>query len=214
MAIDLLEQIHPHIKDSIYPLRTELPDWRMKEGDIPDGGSASLHDKSWTSIRIPFQWGKYDKTYWFRETITISQNFSGKPLVLILDFPEALLYLNGKPYHGIDRNHKEILICEKSKLNEQFIIAIQAYSGRKHEHNTFSFAQLAVLDTTASRLDSALTVLQDLDKLIDHGSFESKKIRDLIHRTLIFLKYFKPGSEEYPNAIRRAYNFLLNPLQT
>jgi len=214
MAIDLLEQIHPHIKDSIYPLRTELSDWRMKEEDIPDGGSASLHDKSWTSIRIPFQWGKYDKTYWFRETITITPNFSGKPLVLILDFPEALLYLNGKPYHGIDPHHKEILICEKSKLNEQFVVAIQAYSGRKHEHNTFSVAQLAVLDTTARRLDSALTVLQDLDKLIDHGSFESKKIRDLIHRTLIFLKYFKPGSEEYPNAIRRAYNFLLNTLET
>jgi len=214
MAIDLLEQIHPHIKDSIYPVRTELPDWRMKEGDIPDGGSTSLHDKSWTSIRIPFQWGKYNKTYWFRETITVTPNFAGKPLVLLLDFPEALLYLNGKPYHGIDPHHKEILICERSKLNEQFIIAIQASSGRKHEHNTFSFAQLAVLDTTASRLDSALTVLQELDKLIDHGSFESKKIRDLIHRTLIFLKYFKPGSEEYPNAIRRAYNFLLNTLET
>jgi alpha-mannosidase len=214
MAIDLLEQIHPHIKDSIYPVRTELPDWRMKEGNIPDGGSASLHDKSWTSIRVPFQWGKYDKTYWFRETITITPDFSGKPLVLLLDFPEALLYLNGKPYHGIDRHHKEILICEKSKLNEQFVIAIQAYSGRTHEHNTLSCAQLAVLDTTARRLDSALTVLQELDKLIDHGSYESKKIRDLIHRTLIFLKYFKPGSEEYPNAIRRAYNFLLNTLET
>ena len=37
MAIDVLEQIHPHIKDSIYPLRTALPDWRMKEGDIPEG---------------------------------------------------------------------------------------------------------------------------------------------------------------------------------
>jgi alpha-mannosidase len=214
MAIDLLEQIHPFIKDSIYPLRTPLPDWRMKEGDIHDGGSASLHDKSWTSIRIPFQWGKYDKTYWFRQTITITPDFSGKPLVLLLDFPEALLYLNGKPYHGIDHNHKEILICEKSKLNEQFVIAIQAYSGRKQEHTEFSVSELAVLDTTARRLDSALTVLQDLDKLIDHGSYESKKIRDLIHRTLIFLKYFKPGSEEYPNAIRRAYNFLLNTLDT
>ncbi len=214
MAIDLLEQIHPHIKDSIYPLRITLPDWRMKEGDIPDAASTSLHDKSWTSIRVPFQWGKYDKTYWFRQTITITQNFSGKPLVLLLDFPEALLYIDGKPYHGIDFNHKEVLICEKAKLNEQFIVAIQAYSGRKYEHNTFSFAELAVLDTTARRLDSALTVLQELDKLIDHGSYESKKIRDLIHRTLIFLKYFKPGSDEYPNAIRRAYNFLLNTLET
>jgi alpha-mannosidase len=213
MAIDLLEQIHPHIKDSIYPLRIPLPDWRMKEGDIPDGESVSLHDKSWASIRVPFQWGKYDKTFWFRTTITITPDLSGKPLVLLLDFPEALLYLNGKPFHGIDHHHKEILICEKSKLHEQFVIALQAYSGRKSEHNTFSFAQLAVLDTTARRLDSAITVLQELDKLIEHGSYESKKIRDLIHRTLIFLKYFKPGSEEYPNAIRRAYNFLLNTLE-
>ena len=212
MAIDLLEQIHLHIKNSIYPLRTAFPDWRMKEGDIPDAESVSLHDKSWTSIRIPFHWGKYDKTYWFRQAITVAPDYSGKPLVLLLDFPEALLYLNGKPHHGIDHNHKEILICEKSKLNEQFVVAIQAYSGRKHEHTNFSAAELAVLDTTARRLDSALTVLQELDKLIDHGSYESKKIRDLIHRTLIFLKYFKPGSEEYPNAIRRAYNFLLNTL--
>ena len=186
----------------------------MKEGDIPDAESVSLHDKSWTSIRIPFHWGKYDKTYWFRQTITITPEYSGKPLVLLLDLPEALLYLNGKPHQGIDHNHKEILICEKSKPNEQFVIAIQAYSGRKHEHTSFSTAELAVLDTTARRLDSALTVLQELDKLIDHGSYESKKIRDLIHRTLIFLKYFKPGSEEYPNAIRRAYNFLLNTLDT
>ena len=186
----------------------------MKEGDIPDGGTAFLNNKSWTSIRIPFQWGKYDQTYWFRETITIAPNFSGKPLVVLLDFPEALLYLNGKPFHGIDHHHKEILICEKSKPNEQFVLAIQAYSRRTHEHSSFSFAELAVLDTTARRLDSALTVLQELDKLIDHGSYESKKIRDIIHRTLIFLKYFKPGSEEYPNAIRRAYNFLLNTLDT
>ena len=165
-------------------------------------------------FEFPFNGESTIKRYWFRQTVTITPNFSGKPLVLLLDFPEALLYLNGKPYHGIDANHKEILICEKSKLNKQFIIAIQAYSGRKREHTTFSGAELAVLDTIARQLDSALTVLQELDKLLDHGTYESKMIRDLIHRTLIFLKYFKPGSEEYPNAIRRAYNFLLNTLDT
>jgi alpha-mannosidase len=214
MAIDLLEQIFPHIKNSIYPLRVALPDWRMKESDVPDGASVSLVDKSWTSIRVPFQWGKYDKTCWFRLTIKVTPEFAGKPLVLLLDFPEALLYLNGKPHHGIDQHHKEILICEKSRLGEQFHIAIQAYSGRKHEHNTFAYAKLAVLDTTARRLDSGLTVLQEVDKLMEHGSQESREIRELIRRTLIFLKYFKPGSEEYPNAIRRAYNFLLNTLET
>ena len=214
MAIDLLEQIHPFIKDSIYPVRTILSDWKMKEGDVPYAASVPLNDKSWTSIRIPFHWGKYDRTYWFRQTITVTEKFAGKPLVLLLDFPEALLYLNGKPFHGINQYHNEILICEKSKLNERFVIAVQAYSGRKHEHNIFGIAELAVLDTTARRLDSALNVLHDLEKYVDHGSDDSKEIRDLIRRTLIFLKYFRPGSEEYPNAIRRAYNFLLNTLET
>ena len=214
MAIDLLDQIHPSIKGSIYPLRTALLDWRMKEGDIPDAASVSLKDKSWTSIRTPFQWGKYNKTYWFRHTITVTPEFAGKPLVLLLDFPEALLFLNGKPFHGIDKYHKEILICEKSRINEQFVIAIQALSGRKNEAHIFQPAELAVLDTTARRLDSGLNVLQDLDKSMEHGSQESREIRELIRRTLVFLKYFKPGSDEYPNAIRRAYNFLLNTLET
>lgn len=214
MAIDLLEQIHPQIKDSIYPARLILPDWKMKEGDVPNAASVSLNDKSWTSIRIPFQWGKYDKTYWFRQTFTITEKFVGKPLVLLLDFPEALIYLNGKPFQGIDQHHHEVLICEKSKLNEQFVIAIQAYSGRKNEHNLFGLAELAVLDTTARRLDSGLSILHELEKFLDHGSDESKEVRDLIRRTLVFLKYFRPGSEEYPNAIRRGYNFLLNTLET
>ncbi len=214
MAIDLLEQIHPHIRKSIYPIRMTLQDWRMKEGDTPYATSVSLNDRSWTSIRIPFQWGKFDKTYWFRQTIKVTPEFVGKPLVLLFDFPEALLYLNGKPYHGIDQHHKEILICTKSKLNEQFVVAIQAYSGRKHGHNTFALAELAVLDTTARQLDSGLSILQDLDKLMEHNSQESREIRELVRRTLVFLKYFKPGSEEYPNAIRRSYNFLLNTLET
>jgi alpha-mannosidase len=214
MALDLLEQILPHVKDSIYPSRTTLFDWKMKEGDHPEAASPTLNDKSWGSIRIPFQWGKYDKIYWFRYTLKVTQEFAGKPLALLLDFPEALLFLNGKPYHGVDRQHQEIWITEKAKLDEQFVIAIQAYSGRRHEHNTFARAELAVLDATARRLASGLLVLQEIDKLVDHGSQESKDIRELIRHTLVYLKYFRPGSEEYPNAIRRAYNFLLNTLET
>ena len=214
MAIDLLEQIYPHIKNSIYPIRIQIPDWKMKEGDVPQAASISFNDRSWTSIRIPFLWGKFDKTFWFRQTIKVDQTLAGKPLVLLVDFPQALLYLNGKPFHGIDCNHREILLCEKSKLNDQYFIAIQAYSGRTQNHHIFSSVELAVLDTTARRFYSALNVLQDLEKLVEHNSLESKEIRDLIRRTLIFLKYFKPGSEEYPNAIRRAYNFLLNTLET
>lgn len=211
---DLFEQILPHIKNSIYPFRSTLFDWKMKEGDHPEAISPSLNDRSWTSIRIPFLWGKFNRIFWFRHTFTITPEFAGKPLVMLFDFPEALLFLNGKPHHGIDQHHQEVRFTEKAKLNEQFTVAIQAYSGRKQDHDTFARADLAVLDSTARRLASGLLVLQELFKLMEHGSQESKDIHELIHNTLIYLKYFRPGSEEYPNAIRRAYNFLLNTLET
>lgn len=213
MAIDLLEQIFPHIKNSIYPVRESLSDWKMKETNAPNAQSVTLNDKPWISIRIPFQWGKFNQTCWFRKKIKITQPYANKSVVLLLDFSAALLYVNGKPFHGIDKNHNEILLCEKAKLDEEYLIAIEAFNVHKNEQITFATAEIAVIDPTARRLYNAITALLEVDKMMEHGSFESKEIRELIRRTLIFLKYFKPGSEEYPNAIRRGYNFLLSTLE-
>ncbi|MGB2869197.1 MAG: glycoside hydrolase family 38 C-terminal domain-containing protein [Bacteroidota bacterium] len=214
MAIDLLEQILPHIENAIYPQRLPLPDWRMKEGDLEGAHLASFKDKSWLPIRVPFVWGKFDKTFWFRQSLNLPHEFSGKPIVLRLDFPDALLYVNGEPYQGIDREHREVLLTPKGKSNQHFLLAVQAYSRRTREHTTFGRAELAVLNSTARGLFHALTALHELDKLFEHGSQESRDIRELIRRTLIFLKYFKPEGEEYPNAVERAYHFLLTSLET
>lgn len=212
MVIDLLEQILPSIKNSIYPVKKELLDWKMKQGNIREGAAVKLNVSSWTPIRIPFQWGTPNKIFWFRNTITITEELAGKPLVLLLDFADAILFINGKPHQSIDKNHKEAIITEKARLNEQYVVAVQAYSGNQTELNNFSFAEIAVLDPIARRLSSGLSALYELEKILEHGSDEIKEVRELIRRTLIFLKYFRPGSEEYPNAIRRAYTFLTNAI--
>jgi alpha-mannosidase len=208
MALDLLEVILPHIRNSIYRQRLSLPDWKMKEGDVEHAASPSLNDKNWTPIRIPFQWGKYDKTFWFRQTVEVPSSFAGKPLALLLQFPEAQLYLNGKPYQGLDAHHTEVFLTSRARTAEAFHVAVEAYSGRKKDQNTFATAELVTVDSDARRLHSALTVLHELDKLLEHGSSESKDIREIIRRTLVFLKYFKPESDAYPGQIARAYREL------
>lgn len=214
MHTDLLMQTLPFVKSHIHPASIPLPDWKLKEGDILNGMLPSLNDATWWKYTIPAPWGGYDKTAWFRNTLVIPENFAGKRLGLLLDISDALLYVNGKPFHGIDKQHQEVLLTEKARTNQAFHLAIEAYSGRKKELSTFSGAHLVVINPIARALYHGLLALHDLEKIFGPSSGESKEIKELTRQTLIFLKYFKPDGEEYPNAIGRAYGFLTRTLQT
>ncbi|MBI3789093.1 MAG: alpha-mannosidase, partial [Ignavibacteriales bacterium] len=213
MAIDLLNQILPFVKEHIYLSRIPLQDWKLKEGEIGNASSPKLKDASWKNYTIPAPWGGFDKTVWFRKQISIPENFAGKQVALTLELSEALVYINGKPHHGVDQNHQEILLTTKARAHQLFTIAIQAYSGRSRELNSFNSAHLAVLNPTARALYHGLNALHEVEKISGHNTNESKEMRELIRQTLIFLKYFKPDGEEYPNAIGRAYEFLIKTLE-
>ncbi|HTY36961.1 MAG TPA: glycoside hydrolase family 38 C-terminal domain-containing protein [Bacteroidota bacterium] len=214
MHTDLLAQTLPFVKSHTHQAALPLSEWKLKEGDIPNGGAPSLNDNAWWKYTIPAPWGGYDKTVWFRSRVTIPEEFAGKRVGLLIDLADALLYVNGKPYQGIDKNHQEVLLTEKARTNQTFLIAIEAYSGRKKELSTFNSAHLVVINPIARALHNGLTALHDLEKLLGPSSPETKEIKELIRQTLIFLKYFKPDGEEYPNAIGRAYNFLTRTLDT
>lgn len=214
MAIDLLNQTLPQIKSHIYSASIPLPDWKLKDGSFPNAASPSLNDAAWWNYTIPAPWGGYDKTAWFRKRISIPEQFAGKHVALLLDLPESLIYVNGKPYQGVDAHHQEVLLTTRARANQSFLVAIEAYSGRKKDLSTFNSAELVVLNPTARALYHSLVALHELEKTVGQSSSESKEIRELIRQTLVFLKYFKPEGEEYPNAIGRAYNFLLRTVES
>lgn len=211
---DLLTQTLPFIKSHIHPASFPLSDWKLKEGDLPNGGSTSLNDTIWWNYTIPAPWGGYDKTVWFRKRLRIPEEFAGKRLGLLFDISDAHLYVNGKPYQGIDKYHQEALLTDKARVNQSFLLALEAYSGRRKELSTFNSAQLVVINPIARALYNGLTALHDLEKILGQSSPEAKDIKELIRQSLIFLKYFKPDGEEYPNAIGRSYNFLTRILET
>ena len=214
MAVDLLSQILPSLKSHIYPASISLTDWKLREGHYSTAFAPKLNDFSWKSHTIPAPWGGYDKTAWFRRQVVIPLEFAGKQVVLLLDIPESLVYVNGKAFQGVDQNHQEILLTTKARTGQSFFVAIEAYSGRKKEQSIFHSAKLAVVNPTARALYFGLSALHELEKILGPSATEAKEIRELIRQTLIFLKYFKPEGEEYPNAIGRAHSFLMRTLET
>jgi len=214
MTLELLDQTLPFVKNHIYPQRIPLPDWKMREGDIPGASETNFNDKAWRTIQVPFPWGGYDKMAWFRRSVVVPPEFSGKPIALLIDLPESLLYLNGNPHFGIDAQHQEVPLSAKARGNQHYLVAIQSYSGRSIVPTSFQNAELAVVYPPARSLFYALKTLRELAQIYGTATAEGKEIREIIRRTLIFLKYFKPEGEEYPNAIGRALNFLIGALGT
>ena len=78
MAFDLLEQILPHVANAVYPASIPLTHWKVKESDLADASAVSLKDKSWADFAVPSFWGGYDRTAWFRTTVTIPAQLSGQ----------------------------------------------------------------------------------------------------------------------------------------
>jgi alpha-mannosidase len=212
MAVDLLPQILPHVKAHIYPSSIPLSDWKMREGELKNAFLQKLPDFSWKAITLPSHWAGYDKTVWFRRLVAVPPEFAGKTVALLIDVQEGLVYVNGTPRQGVDINHPEVILTDRARKNQPFFVAIEASSGRKKELSTFAKAMLAVVNPTARSLYYGLNALHELEKALGPSASETKDIKEIIRQTLIFLKYFKPEGEEYPNAIGRALNFLTRTL--
>ena len=143
MAIDLLDQILPHIKEAIYSSRIALPDWKMKEGDMQQDASTLSGDKGWALVRIPFQWAKPEKRVFFRQTIQIPESFHGQPVALLADFPGASAFVDGHFRFGFDSHSHEIFLTGKAKNQQKFVVTLQAQKPKNSDLIQFINADLA-----------------------------------------------------------------------
>ncbi|MBI5475014.1 MAG: alpha-mannosidase [Ignavibacteriae bacterium] len=212
MNVPLYTEILGHIKDHIYPNSVPLPHWRMKEGEVRDAALPSLNDKRWKDFYVTQHWGGYDKTVWFRQLVTVPANLAGRPLVLVVDLPEGLLFVNGVPHHGIDSNHREILLTQKATRNEKFHLAIQAYSGRKKQPSCFTSAFIAESNADARALYNALTTLQELETQLDPNGNERSKLQEILLQTIACFDSVSPESLTFRHAITQALDTLRKAL--
>jgi alpha-mannosidase len=214
MATDLLEQILPHIEASIYPQIISIPDWKIKEHKDQVLLSTTSKDQKGTLIRIPFEWGKSHKAMWFKQLVRIPDSFAGNYVALQVDLYSGTVWIDNHFCHSISPRQKEFPLTYSAKAQEEFFVSILAEPNPAQNTQLFSKAELITVDIFARKLYNSLVMLQDVENTFDPHSSEAKQLHDLIHRTLIFLKYYKPGSEEYPNAIRRAYDFLQKTIES
>lgn len=80
-------------------------------------------NENWGQIKTGDRWEGRDRYLWMQQKLCIPKEWKGRRALGIFDFGktgagnnsgfEAMCYINGKPYQGVDVNHKEVFFPEE-----------------------------------------------------------------------------------------------------
>lgn len=171
-----------------------------------------------------FRWKGWDQYNWLCTKISIPETLKDEEVIGLFDFGvpvgtgnnshfESLLYLNGKPYQGVDGNHKEIFL-EVGENGLELDLKFRVWSGLSGGGVPHDMAmeivraQFGVLDHPTDDLYFlARSVLETHALLDDNNEYKQWLLSELV-QTFKLVDYLEPKSEAFYASTKKAYEYL------
>lgn len=175
-------------------------------------------------FRVGQSWGGRDQSFWFRKEISLPGGFNLEKVNLYLEIiagsghsgnlkgAESLLYLNGRPLQGLDRNHSLVYLGKEELKNETLEIAIKAFSGLEAEKHYFEKAALIIRDKNAEDFYRRAKVLLESIKTMESGNNLREKLLNILNNSINILDFRKINSKEFFESINKANHYLKESL--
>ncbi len=176
----------------VYRQHQPLADFRFSDSFQALVGKDS-DDSDWATISPGSLWTAQGKNFTLRTVFTVPSGWK-PPVALYLPLgtsssaealsflygPEALAYLDGEPWQGIDPNHQEILLPDRFLDAQPHTIALQGWGGIKEERYAMGQPCLAEIDQPMRELvASARVALQTARMLPEHDSVRAHLLNAL-----------------------------------
>lgn len=220
---NLLEEIGENRYRNLVPI--EEFDWYEDDGVV--GNRAPKGD----SIKVGqgFRSKGYDKYNWLCTKISIPESFGDENVLGIFDFGvpmgtgnnsnfESLLYVNGKPYQGVDGNHKEVFFNLKEtgrELELSFRIWSGLNGGGRPREMTMSIdrAEFGVLDTAADDFYYLAMAALETHELLDENNEYKSYILNQLVEAFRLVDFTNKKSEAYYKSLQTALDYLRDRLK-
>lgn len=211
---------------SKYVIRHECytGDFEFFLGDIPYT-ELSTH-ATWQSFAAgKTLWGEPDQWAWFRQTITIPEEFQGEdiwyavfPFTTDIEWhwghPQAQLYVNGECVFGLDSNHRKYLLRKNAIGGETIEIAIKAYSDLTYFSGQMTMsAKLQVLRPQVYELYQSLIVPMKAASYMSSDSLDRVEIIKKLNEAISILNIGEdPDSAAFLDSVTAAEQYINNEL--
>ena len=220
---NLLEEIGENRYRNLVPI--EEFDWYEDDGVV--GNRAPKGDS--VKVGQGFRSKGYDKYNWLCTKISIPESFGDENVLGIFDFGvpmgtgnnsnfESLLYVNGKPYQGVDGNHKEVFFNLKEtgrELELSFRIWSGLNGGGRPREMTMSIdrAEFGVLDTAADDFYYLAMAALETHELLDENNEYKSYILNQLVEAFRLVDFTNKNSETYYKSLQTALDYLRDRLK-
>jgi len=177
LTVEKLRQRIDELGKHLHRSTHDVVDVRLIPLETPGVMSSDFDASGFPTVSRGQTWASPDQTVWLRTAFSPPDDTDREGLFLQVRLgqdanlagPEALLYLDGCEYQGIDRFHTLVPLPPGTAPGHTFIAAIRTYAPKRLPAPTFGGAEVVVIDQAAEglywdatvALGSALEMSQD-----------------------------------------------------
>ncbi|MCZ8516355.1 alpha-mannosidase [Paenibacillus filicis] len=178
-------------------------------------------------IRLGDRWTGRDLYMWLGFDAEIPAEWQGRRVLGLFDLGrtggggnsgfESLLFLNGKPYQGVDTNHEEVFLPADSAgrtLQFRFRLwsGLNGYAPASPIENRLQKATLCWLDEAADDLYYTARAALETVELQSDNRPEHHELLSSLDRAFLRVDWSRPGSEEFYASLTEAQGTLRSQL--
>ncbi len=189
---------------------------RYLPGPAAGAQDPAYDDGDWGRLGVGDRWGGAGQTCWLRVPVRVPPSWAGAKVALhiaLSDYehlsgPEALAYLDGVPVQGIDFYHRDLLLGNPVRGDEQYLLALEAYSSLLPGPQTLRALELVRLDPDAEGIYHDLRVLHGALLTMPEDSLDRARLLRVLEHAHRTLDLRRTDSEEYLRSARAAREIL------
>nr|BAB40444.2 alpha-D-mannosidase [Bacillus sp. GL1] len=212
----IVEKLQKRIEElAAYRYRHALPldEWEMQEDEAGANGVSRPPELTGElRMRKGERWVGYDRYVWLRRKVRVPEDWKGREVVGLFDFGltgagnnaafESLLYLNGRPFQGVDTNHQEVFVPAELAGSEIELVfrlwsGLEGGGGPRDQEHQFKRAELAVLDAAADDLYFTGRAALETAKILEESNPFKHDLLTAADRAFKLLDWSRPGSDEF-----------------
>lgn len=184
----------------------------------------------WKPFTAGTLWGGFDETTWFRMRAVVPKEFRGHTVVALirctaeafsgdgltqLSAPgEALVYVNGLPFQGLDANREELFLAQRARGGEIFRIEIEAVPSVRFEaQHRFKYADLALFHAEAWDFYWDCEVPLKVYESVEQNSKPARQMLEAVCIAIRMVDLNLVGTRPFYQSCRQASQFLRSELK-
>lgn len=177
-----------------------------------------IDDTGWERVHAGSHWGVLRQEFTLRMRFVVPAHWQ-QPVALHLPLghsksletlaflygPEALAYLDGNAYHGVDPHHQEVRLPDQVLDGEEHQLALHGSTGIKDERYEMGLACLAEIDQPTRDFTTAAGAALEVVKELAENNLIRANLLNALDEAFLLLDLREPLSEAFYASVPAAH---------